>query len=543
MIFSSRKAHSKKFLNFYNLFIKKNILNKYFWTSIIFFLIIILTIFQSLYQDYTSIIDFDLTVIHNSLQLVSNKYPDFRDLTSYSHFLSYGIFYKLYSFFDQNLITDIDLLVKTSNPEVVLQKLYVISRVANSIIHLIMIIFFYKLLGIFNINYYYKIITVLFLIISETFIANLNILRSDIVAVCYFYLSTYFLFKFVDNNRILNIFLVSLFMILSLLAKVQIIFSFMFIFLFFIFYVCLEKKETLDNDLFEKIIKKYSNYILLFFILLYFLFQIFINNFINSTSKIGYLDLFCFSIFFLITFFLIVFLCKINNLSSKYFYYTYSLIIFFSFFHVLLLNILGFLNYIKIDFNILFSLTNPFYFLKIYSPLSESNFSYALIIDFFLILFKKLNFNWVYFVLLLTLLLITFFRMTFDKENFSLNIKKYIYILLFITFTLFLIAINNFRYNIFYNIYSIPFLFLFTAIFLELFTKKIKFALSVFVIILIFYDFKINLNNYKSYIYKQSNLSIVCSNKSIRDFYPNWAKSFDEIFFKKICLNNNLMFN
>ena len=53
----------------------------------------------------------------------------------------------------------------------------------------------------------------------------------------------------------------------------------------------------------------------------------------------------------------------------------------------------------------------------------------------------------------------------------------------------------------------------------------------------------IYLNNYKSYIYKQSNLSIVCSNKSIRDFYHNWAKSFDEIFFKKICLNNNLMFN
>jgi hypothetical protein len=133
--------------------------------------------------------------------------------------------------------------------------------------------------------------------------------------------------------------------------------------------------------------------------------------------------------------------------------------------------------------------------------------------------------------------------MTLDKKNFLPNIKKYIYILLFITFTLFLIAINNFRYNVFYNIYSIPFLFLLTAIFLELFTKKIKFALSFFVIILIVYDFKISLNNYKSYIYKQSNLSSVCSNKSIRDFYHNWAQSFDEIFFKKICLNNNLMFN
>ena len=44
-------------------------------------------------------IDFDLTVIHNSLQLVSNEYPDFQDLTSYSHFLTYGIFYKVFSVF------------------------------------------------------------------------------------------------------------------------------------------------------------------------------------------------------------------------------------------------------------------------------------------------------------------------------------------------------------------------------------------------------------------------------------------------------------
>ena len=64
-----------------------------------------------------SIIDFDLTVIHNSLQLVSNKYPDFQDLTAYSHFLTYGLFYKAFSFFDHNLISNIDLLVKLENPE------------------------------------------------------------------------------------------------------------------------------------------------------------------------------------------------------------------------------------------------------------------------------------------------------------------------------------------------------------------------------------------------------------------------------------------
>jgi len=521
---------------------KKIIINEYFLISIFSFLIIIATIFQSVNQDYTSIIDFDLTVIHNSLQLISNKYPDYRDHTAYSQFLIYGIFYKLYSFFDHNLITDIDLLVKITNPEIVLQKLYIISRVVNSIIHIIMIIFFYKLLGIFYINFYYKILTVLFLTFSETFVANLTVLRSDIVAICFFNLSYYFLLKLVNDKRIFNLVWVSLFLILSLLAKVQIIFLFMFAFLFFIIYASFEKAELQINNFFLLFIKKNSNYILLLFILLYFLFQIFINNFIKSASRVGYLDLFFFALYFFIVFFFIFFICKINNFSRKYFYYIYSLIIFFSFLHISILNLLGFINYIKIDFNILFSITNPFYFLKIYSPLSESNLTFFLIRDFFLIFFKNFNFNLVYLILLLIISSITFFRVIFYR-NFISTISKYFYIFLFIIFTFFLVAMNNFRYNIFYEIYSIPFLFLLTAIFLELFSKRIKTTFSVFIIILVIYDFKTNLNNYKSYILKQSNLSYVCLNKPVRDFYFNWARNFDEIFFKKICLNKNLIFN
>ena len=201
------------------------------------------TIFQSINQDYTSIIDFDLTVIHNSLQLVSNKYPDFVDLTSYSHFLTYGIFYKAFGLLDHDLITNIDLLIKLENPELILQKLYIISRITNSIIHFITIIFIYKILGIFKIDEYYKILTIFFIIFSETFLANFIILRTDIVAVCYFFISAYYLLDFIRSQRFLNLFLVSFFMILSLLAKVQIIFLFMFLFYFFIFYIVYEKKK------------------------------------------------------------------------------------------------------------------------------------------------------------------------------------------------------------------------------------------------------------------------------------------------------------
>lgn len=211
---------------------KKIFKNEYFLSFGLFVIIVSATFLQSINQDYTSIIDFDLTVIHNSLQLVSNKYPDFRDHTAYSHFLSYGIIYKVFSFFDQSLITSIDLLVKQKNPEITLQKLYVISRIANSIIHFVLIVYFYKIMGIFSIKKYFKFLSILFLIFSESFIANITILRSDIVAICYFFISTYFLLDYVKSNKIINLFFVSFFMMLSMLAKVQIIFLFLFIFFF-----------------------------------------------------------------------------------------------------------------------------------------------------------------------------------------------------------------------------------------------------------------------------------------------------------------------
>ena len=217
-------------------------MGKLFLSFLLFSLMTALTVVQSIYQDYTSIIDFDLTVIHNSLQLVSNKYPDFDDLTSYSHFLTYGLFYKAFALFDHNLISNIDLLVKLENPELALQKLYIISRIANSTIHFITIVFIYKLLGVFKINEYYKVLTVVFIIFSETFLANFIILRTDIVAVCYFFISAYFLLDFIKSTKLSNLFLVSLFMILSLLAKVQIIFLYMFLF-FFLYFIQLTKKK------------------------------------------------------------------------------------------------------------------------------------------------------------------------------------------------------------------------------------------------------------------------------------------------------------
>ena len=78
--------------------------------------------------------------------------------------------------------------------------------------------------------------------------------------------------------------------------------------------------------------------------------------------------------------------------------------------NVLLLKLLRFLNLIKIDFSIIFSLTNPFYFLKIYSPFLDKELSLSLIYEMLIILFKDFNFNLIYSFLLLAVLLASLYK-------------------------------------------------------------------------------------------------------------------------------------
>ena len=99
---------------------------------------------------------------------------------------------------------------------------------------------------------------------------------------------------------------------------------------------------------------------------------------------------------------------------------------------------------------------------------------------------------------------------------------------------------NNFRYNVSYNIYVLPFLFLSLAILFKSFKRKVIFSSVVSSLIIL--NFIVNIQNYQIYMHKPSNLEHVCSNKSTRDFYYHWARNFDEKFFKKICLNNDLLF-
>lgn len=520
---------------------KKNFL--FFYYTILFFLILAFTYFESSKRDYTSIIDFDLTVIHNSLQVISGQYPDYRDHTAYSLFLTYGIFYKLFSFFDNNLIINISNLVKSDNPEISLQKFYLISRYINSLIIFIFIIFFNKVLIFFHIDKKYIIISNFFLLLSESIVRNFVILRADILAVCLFFIAFYFLLNFSKSYHIKNIFFFSISMVLSLLAKVQIIFLFYFVIIFFIFYEYIEKRDlnliiVKKKLIFSKLLNYNFKYLLLSFIFCYFCFQFVINIFINSSSKIGYFDFFIFLIYFFSIFLILKFLFKNNKIFKNYFYIFFSLLLIFSLFTLFFFKVLNFLNILNVDFNILLSVVNPFYFLKSYSSFSNKNFSSYIVYEMIKVFFFDFKFNLIYSLFLFYICFHCIYEFLY---NLKFN-NYFFYIFKICLFIFALIAINNFRYNPLYEIYIFPLFIFMILIYIKIISKKFKFLfISLFTLFFVI-NFYNNLSEYKLSLYAPSNHNVICTNKKVRDFYFVWAKNFNENFFKKVCFNKNLLF-
>jgi hypothetical protein len=529
---------------------KKFYLNKFLLYSLLLFLILTLTFFDTSNRDYTSVIDFDLTVIHNALQIISNAYPDYRDHTAYTQFFLYGIFYKLFSFFDNSLVVNIYLLSENKNPEVFLQKLYLISRFVNSIVIFLLIVFFNKILNILNIKNNLVILSTFFLLTSESVLLNFVILRADIIAVCFFLISFYYLISFSKDFQIKYLFVFSFFMIFSLLAKVQIVFAFYFLIIFFIFYQFLENKDlnnfNLNNSNFlKKLFKINFKFIIVIPIVFYFIFQFFINNFINSAIKIGYLDSFVFGIFFLTIYLILIIICKKNLILINYFYLVFSAIILFSFFPIFLLKSFHLLDFIKIDFNILFSTINPFYFLKSYSSFSGQQFSLDTVFNMAITLFSDFQFNLIYSLFLIFIYFVSIFKFSTFILNKNLSNTIYntcIYIFLFGSFCFFLISINNFRYNPLYDIYIYPFFLIVLFFYIKIINNKFR---NIFIFIFIFFfllNFYQHFKQIKSLFVVSSNHELICKTKSLRDFYFVWAKNFDESFFKKLCLNKELLF-
>ena len=101
------------------------------------------------YSDFTSNLDFDLTVIYNSIQIFSNQYQDYRDHPGYTQFLIFGFVYKFFSLstlFNINInnfneINDLYLKIK---------NIYYLFKCINTLIVFLTFLFFFKILHFFS---------------------------------------------------------------------------------------------------------------------------------------------------------------------------------------------------------------------------------------------------------------------------------------------------------------------------------------------------------------------------------------------------------
>jgi hypothetical protein len=424
--------------------------------------------------------------------------------------------------------------VELNNPEKNLNKLFLISRIANSIFFVIIIFVFSKICKIFDVENYLILFSLLSIIISNSFIENLTKLRADVVAIALALTTWYFILSFIKYRKnIYYIFLSGFFLLLSLLAKIQIVILFLPIFLFIPIFVIFEIKD--DKFYILKYFKLYLIFYF-FFIVVYFSLQVFINQHPRFVNQ-NYVDLIIF-IFINLSFLSYLYFISFKNKTIfKINFSIFILLIIGVSFSLLFLLFLSYFNIIKLSPYILLRLTNPFYYLKVYTPLEDASVNTGLTFKFLSLIFSEIKIDIKNFTILLLIFIYSSIR------NFIFNDKKNI-IYNSIIFSLFLLIIFSFnlRYYVIYDLYYLPIYYLL----ISLCFRKIKKKYLVVLLLLIFlinnnffiakYDWlKINYN-------KDVNLVKICSEREIREFYWWWGRKLDENFFKNLCVKEKIKF-
>lgn len=478
--------------------------------------------------DFTTNIDFDLTVIFNSIQIYSGQFQDYRDHPAFTQFLIFGFFYKILSLISFFKI-DIYNFENVHNLYDKINYVYYLFRNINSLIIFLSVIFFNKILNFFFLDKITSFILSFCILVSSSTFFNIFMLRADIFAFLFFLISFYYLLSLIKKPKIFKVIIISLTTILAMLSKIQIIIFYFWLLILIPFFFKYEIKNfNLNNDIInEKFSKTFnSNIFITILILLFIIFHLIINNLPNSRfADKKYLDLILFStIFFSYYVYLKLFFQKIFIRVLN----TYILILIYLFLTLLFLNFLSLINLIKLSPYVNLRISNPFYYLSVYGP----NF-YLSIYDQVIWVIKNFTFkiNYIFFIIVLIL---NIFSFIYEK-----NYKYKLYSLLFLIFFLATNFFYNFRYHETYG-FSLLFL-LFFSLYFSLHCISVK-KLKYFTLFLFFIFFFANnhkdINN-KAFV-KKSNLMQICSDNQIKNFYWWWARGLDDNFFKKICEENKL---
>jgi hypothetical protein len=501
---------------------------------IIFSLIIFSTvIIQSHHQHWSGQWDLDFWYIYNTSLMASGFNQEWYDHPATSFLSLYSLSYKIYSFFDSSFIYKIGDIVDSNEPDLVLQKLFFVTRIVDSI-NIILIVFYsfkiFKILSLKNIYKYFLIIT---LLVSSTFFQNISIMNPEDWSVLFFMISFYYFLKFFIHGKVKFLVISGIFFSLSFFSKISILFLFIFIIpLIPIFY---EMYSTRVASKIHKILLNKFFYIFIGYLLsliLYFTVQIFILSKLAPFEKNAGLDVL---MIFFINFTYLLFFLIISKFKFERFKIYFSIFILFTLSFLLgpiIFFILDFLNIAEFNPWILFHLTNPFNEMIRFTTIESnpstglSNSVFSLLANFFSgFLFDK--FLYLGLGIIFTISIIKDYK----YKNINNILLKFIILFSFI----FNVLIFNLRYFLEYSLITyIIYIILLTFCFKNLSRIFLMFFCMIFLCYVAIYSPYKNFSDLKNLLLtRESSLDYLCNNPNSE--FRNYSKSFKETTYQKLC--------
>ncbi len=530
-------------------------------------LVIITVTMQASFQHWSGEWDLDFWFIYNASLMSSGIQQEWYDHPATTFLSLYSIFYKIYSFFDFSFIYKIEEIIDSSNPDIVIQKLFFVTKIFDSVNTILLIFFTFKVSKILSSKDIYAYFSVLILLFSTAFLMNISILNSDDWAILFFVVSFYYLLKFFISQNIIFLFLSGLFFCFSYFSKIHMLFLFFFVILLIpILYEIYSAKSygSLQKRLENNFSLIFGGYLIS--ILVYFLVNILILDKIGPLSRNAGLDaiIILFLNFIIVSFFFIF--GKFDFLKFKKYFSIFILFLSGFFAGLIIFIAIDILNIVDLNPKIVVHLVKPFYKMLhfAYAPAGmETNMlgtamqvTSMNIIDKMLLVLSKAFSNFYFDNFLFTglcfILILSIFKDLKNKNTYLILFKLIIFFSL-----VFNTLIFNFRWWAEYNIYIYVLYIILLSICLKNISNKIvkSFCTIIIIYVVIFLPitnsslysadgiipgtqthttWKSILSNRPSILEKLCNN--FGTNKPVSWFiFDRYSNEFDAEFFSKIC--------